>query len=249
MFVMIVLILGCIAPVFAAQAEAPSRAALYSVPTVNWEPYWIVNRGEGRGILGDLMREVAALVPQALSPAEPLPVKRNQHLFDVGEIAVECCVNTAWRPQKDSNGVSLWSDTVMMTYETVITPRRADRSIDSVAALEGLDIATILGYGYAADDTFTRFDVANNIAQLTLVAAERVDAAIIDEYEYRYVVRQHPNVLPLANRLEKQARIGASELKIRIHSSRPDLLTPINEAIATLQERGVIEALVRAYSR
>ncbi len=225
-----------------------SHKALYSVPSVNWEPYWIVEEGEAVGILGVLMREIDKAMRISLVPAEPYPVKRNQYLFDKGELVVECCVNEAWRKATDDGGTTLWSDIVLSTHELVVTHPNSEYQIKQGEDLRGLAIATILGYGYPLDSIFQRFDVPNNVTQLSLVANQRVDGAIIDEYEYRYVIRQNAEVAKFASQLKPHARIGSSDLKMRIHSSRPDLVRPLNEAIAKLRETGRIEALIEAYT-
>ncbi len=230
-----------------AQAQ-PLTPAYYAVPDVNWEPYWIIEEGQARGILGELMQALDEQTQTAMVASEPLPVKRNQVFFDKGELVLECCVNEAWRDKNDENGVSLWSDAVLSTHELVVVhPAETDFVIEQASDLKGKAVATILGYGYKWDAIFQRFDVTTNLAQLNLVALRRVDVAIIDEYEFRYLLGHNEPIAGMRHDLKSGARIGSSELKIRIHSSRPDLLLPVNKALARLKEEGAIDALIQRY--
>lgn len=183
----------------------------------------------------------------SLGASDPLPVKRVQLMFARGEIQIECCINKSWRPERDQQGRTLWTEPVMTTYEVLAFPAGQEFEAASTADLAGKQVATILGYGYANDALFARNDVLNNIAQLKLVAFGRVAAGIFDENELRYILNKVPEAKALADEISLGPRIGSSKLRMRVHSSREDLLEPLNRLIEQVRRDGTLETIRARY--
>lgn len=227
--------------------QLSAKPALHSVPDVNWEPYWIIQGPTGNGILGNLMQHLVQQPGLQLKASNPFPVKRVQLMFAHGELVVECCVNPAWRPAQDNQGKSLWSDVVMTTHEVLVFPKGKEFTASSSKDLAGKQVATILGYGYANDDLYTRNDVLNNIAQLKLVAFERTDVGIFDIHELKYLLSSVAQAKTLSDKISLGPKIGSSKLRMRVHSSRPDLLEKLNKHIRRAKEDGTLAKILEQY--
>lgn len=229
------------------QACNANETILYSVTDVSWEPYWIIEQGSASGILADFMEVIGGKIRADLQPSQPYPVKRAQMLFERGDIVIECCVNQAWRDAQDNHGASLWTETVLSTNEVAVFPAGKEFPVKQPSDLTGKQVATILGYGYVGDDLFMRNDVLNNIAQLKLVAFERVEAAIFDIHELSYLLQTHPEAIKLQSKITIGETISSSDLKIRIHSKYPELLPQINSEIRRMSKNGEISSIVKRY--
>lgn len=232
---------------FCFSMHTRAQTALYSVPEVNWEPYWIVEDGRGHGILGKLMQHLASQADLELEASPPYPVKRVQKMFSNAKLTVECCMNRSWRPAEDSHGESLWTEPVMTTHEVLVFPKGQTFNASSSQDLAGKQVATILGYGYANDDLYTRNDVLTNIAQLKLVAARRVDVGIVDMHELQYLLSTHETAQTLAGQTNMGPKIGSSELRMRVHSARPDLLEKLNQQIKRIKSDGTLSRISSLY--
>lgn len=223
------------------------QPATYLVTEESWAPYWIVKGKEVGGILSEVMIELNARLPNEITPIQPLPVKRAKIAFLKGTIQLECCVNPAWRDSKEDSEVSLWSDTVINAQEILIFPKGKRFVFEALKDLKGKQLATILGYGYVGDEFFERYDVLKNTSLLKMVAANRVDGSIIDHLEYRYAISSYQELVGAADNIDLGPVINESELKIRVHRSRADLLAPLNQAITDMKMEGVIDRIVKKY--
>jgi len=193
------------------------------------------------------MKELDGRLDYKLEASAPLPVKRAKWKFANGGTVIECCVNIAWRDILDSGGTTLWTETVLDTAEILVFPIGQGFPASHISDLKGKSIATILGYGYLGDDKFIRHDSQNNIAQFREVARGLIDAAIIDQYELRYMLKYEPRVQSIAGKIELGPTISQSALKMRIHSSRPELLNSVNRAIKEMKSDGTIQRLLNKY--
>jgi len=219
----------------------------YSIPAISWGPYWLISDQNISGILSDVMKDLDRRLPYSFLASQRLPIKRAKFKFTQGGSVIECCVNIAWREPIDSGGTTLWTDSVMVTEEVIIFPIGQSFPVTSVADLKGKTVATILGYGYSGYDKFIRHDVQNNIAQLRRLVSGKSDAAIIDRFEFLYVLNHEPKVQAITDKFELGPVIGQSTLKMRIHSTRPDLLAPVNRVIKEMKVDGTIKKIVNSY--
>jgi len=219
----------------------------YSVTSVSWEPFWIISDKKVSGVFSDLMKELDRRVDYRLVASTPLPVKRAIWKFTNGGAIIECCVNISWRDATDSAGNTLWTETVLDTKEVIVFPIGQSFPATHISDLEGKSISTILGYGYIGDDKFIRHDTHNNIAQFGMIAKGLIDAAIIDQYELHYMLKHESRVQSIADKFELGPTIGQSALKMRIHSSRPELLSPVNRAIKEMKLDGTVKRLLNKY--
>lgn len=241
---------GLVALILSLDGSAQTAAqASYSVSSESWVPYWIINDSRPSGILHDVLEEIDRRIPVQLNPIEPLPVKRAKLLFKAGDIQIECCINMAWRDDPEEQAVNLWSDTVMFAEEMLIFPKGKPFPYSDIEDLKGKQLATILGYGYIGDEYFVRNDTVKNTSLIQMVAAGRVDGGFMDTLEYAYVVKHIATMRNVEEFIESGPIINRSELKIRVHRSRAELIPMINQALAEMHADGVIDEIRARYSR
>ncbi|MCG7498851.1 transporter substrate-binding domain-containing protein [Vibrio sp. Of7-15] len=225
--------------------KAVSDKAVYTVHSIGWEPYWIVKYGGVSGIFSDVMKELGKRVQIELVASEPLPVLRAHKAFVEGDIILECCINPAWRQEDGQGEVSLWSETVMTAEEVLIFPKGKSFIFSKPEDLSGKKVATIHGYAYFNEQYFERDDSVNNISLVRKVAQNRSDAGIIDRVELEYIYGHH-------EALEKTVvEIGPifhfHELKLRIHSSKPEWVEIFNNAIMEMHRDGTMDSIIDSY--
>ena len=225
-----------------------SDSVKYSVTDESWSPYWIIQSSQVSGILNDIMLQLDQRIASSLLPDQPLPPKRAQYKFLAGDVQIECCVNEAWRSSKDQADVSLWTDTLLTVEEVLIFPVGKSFEFNELEDLKGKFISTVRGYGYVGSEFFTRSDSGDNISQIQKVALGRTDAGIIDRVELSYVLKNNKVLKERNIAVEIGPVINSSELKMRIHSSRPELVAPINVAIEKMKEDGTIQKIIESYS-
>lgn len=232
--------------IFASVAVAKDTVK-YSITDISWEPYWIVNPHSVSGILYDVIIELDKRIDTQLIPIKPLPVKRVQAEFKSGFIIIDCCLNKYWRADPDQVAVSLWSDTVLQVDEILIFPKGKSFPFKVLSDLKDKRIATVLGYGYVGSEYFIRNDSTDNISQILRVATGRFDAGIIDQNEFNYMIKINRDVQNAIQHITIGPVINHSELRIRVHHTRPDLLAPINKALAVMRTEGTIKRIVARY--
>ncbi len=221
----------------------------YAVSNESWEPYWIVRGEQVSGILNDVMQALDLQMDETLVADTPQPPLRAQKHFRDAIVQLECCLNPAWRSDAEQAAVSLWSDPVLTAEEVIVFHRGKRFTFLDLQDLRGRAISTVRGYGYVGSQYFTRVDRPNSVAQLTSVALGRTDAGIIDRLELTYLLASHPEISRLADKIEPGPVVNRSELRVRLHSSRAELLKPLNAAIARLRDDGTLAHIVGRYTQ
>ncbi|VXC14624.1 ABC-type amino acid transport substrate-binding protein [Pseudomonas sp. 9AZ] len=221
----------------------------YAVTNESWEPYWIFRDGQVSGILSDVMQALDTQLEVTLEADTPQPPLRAQKYFREGLVQLECCVDIEWRKDPEQVKVSLWSDPLMSAEEVIIFPPGRQFSFSKLQDLQGRTISTVRGYGYAGSQYFARVDSPNSTAQLNSVALGRAEAGIIDRLELTYLLASHPEIGGRAVKIERGPVVNRSELRIRLHSSRADMLQPLNAAIARIRADGTLSKIVQRYTQ
>lgn len=218
----------------------------YALTNESWEPYWIVRDGQVSGIFSDVMQalDVQGVVLEA-EVAQP-PLRAQKHFRDA-VVQLECCVSMAWRSAPEQAEVSLWSDPVLSAEEVLIFPPGRAFPFARLQDLQGRTLSTVRGYGYAGSQYFTRSDSPNSIAQLQSVTRGRAQGGIIDRLELAYILANHPQIKAQPALIELGPVVNRSELRMRLHRSRAELLEPLNAAIGRLRENGTLAQIMRRY--
>ncbi|WP_019612856.1 substrate-binding periplasmic protein [Psychromonas ossibalaenae] len=224
-----------------------SQSAKYSITDESWSPYWIVHSKNVSGILNDIMLQLDQRTASSLTADQPCPPKRAQKRFKEGDTQIECCVNEAWRASEEQVNVSLWTDTLMTVEEVLIFPVGKSFEFNKLEDLQDKLISTVRGYGYVGSEFFIRSDSSDNISQIQKVALERADAGIIDRAALYYALKNSKVLKERYAEIEIGPVINRSDLKIRIHNSRPELLESINMAVRKMKQDGTIEKIIDSY--
>lgn len=122
-----------------------------------------------------------------------VPRKRQAKMLEEGELDVYCFTNPAWM-----NGAKnvIWSSELFSVRNVIISNKSKARNIEAAEDLSGLAIGTILGYSYhSLNDLFNsgkaeRFDNKNFKLNLQMLAAGRIDAAIVPSFIARELMAE-----------------------------------------------------------
>lgn len=168
-----------------------------------------------------------------------LPTNRKRRMFVEGEILIDCCTAKSWRNRPEEIAVQLNSREFIRSAEHYFFHRDRDAEIKSIEDLKRFSIAVVRGYVYRQEQFFgPRVAVADIAEMMRIVAAKRADIGIINPYDFRRRIKN--TGLPLRMGGEHEA----SNLVIRVHKSRPDLLARINKVIDSyLAEDRIIKQL------
>lgn len=225
----------CLTLGFGCAAQANGKTLFYPVTSESWAPYWVVEGDQVSGILADVMIVLRQRTNLPLQPTKPLPLNRSKIAFDEGEVALECCVNPAWRGGLNAKGM-VWTVDIMLTEDILIYPFGRPLDFTGPSSLTGKKIGTILGYGYVGSEFFQRVDSPNNTSQIRMVDLKEVDAAIINSDELAYRLARMPPVAVLQGPI-----YSSSPLKIRLREQYADLVGTFNHHIIMMIKEGVID--------
>lgn len=229
-------------------AAASSDSLTYAVTDESWVPYWMVSEAQVSGVLSDVMAALDERLEVELRAARPMPPLRAQKMFSEGLVQLECCVSRHWRKAPEQVAVTLWTEPVLEAEEVLVFPPAASFAYRQLADLKGRTIATVRGYGYAGSEFFQRNDSPDAMALLYKVAHGRSQAGIIDRLELAYLRHLHPELQSGSARVEEGPVINSSELRIRLHRSRAELLPALNGAILDLRRDGSLQRIMARYA-
>ena len=151
------------------------------------------------------------------------------------------------RASKEQAEVSLWTDVLMTVEEVLIFPIGKSFEFNKLEDLKGKLISTVRGYGYVGSEFFIRSDSSDNISQIQKVALQRADAGIIDRSTLSYLLKNSRKLKERSTKIEIGPVINRSDLKIRVHISRPELVKSINIAIKKMKQDGTIQKAIDSY--
>ena len=227
---------------------AAADTLTYAVTDESWVPYWMVDDEQVGGVLSDVMQALDERLAVELRAARPAPPLRAQKMFREGQVQLECCVSQQWRTAPEQVEVTLWTEPVLEADEVLVFPSGRAFTFTRLEDLRGKTIATVRGYGYVGSEYFRRHDSPDAIALLYKVAHGRSQAGIIDRLELAYLRHMHPELQSGKVRVEEGPVINSSELRIRLHRSRAELLPALNGAIAELRRDGSLQRIMARYA-
>ncbi|SUD18707.1 substrate-binding periplasmic protein [Aquipseudomonas alcaligenes] len=239
---------GLVGLVFTLPMMAAADTLTYAVTDESWVPYWMVDDGQVSGVFSDVMHALDERLAVDLQAARPAPPLRAQKMFRDGQVQLECCVSQQWRTAPEQVEVTLWTERVLEAHEVLVFAPGHAFAFTQLADLRGKTIATVRGYGYVGSEYFRRHDSPDAIALLYKVAHGRSQAGIIDRLELAYLRHGHPQLQSGAARVEEGPVINSSELRIRLHRSRAELLPALNAAIAQLRRDGSLQRIMSRYA-
>ena len=230
----------------AARAETTTLTAA----AVEWLPYQMVSDSEVRGIVPDMLRDIAAITGIRIE-FRPEPVKRMLADFREGTVTLDPMSNPLWR-QEDA-AISVYSEPYMDVHDVILMRKENAIKATDAGDFRGMTMGCELGYVYADgfDDAFNhgviqRQDVASGAqANLMRLQAGRVDAIIINELASNYWMRELG--LKTSDYQMVYHFSDYSELRLRLHISQSAALPAINKAIKQLKKEGRLKDYVNHY--
>ncbi len=192
-------LLAMLAPLTVADAsEAAPEAAVSSrliflFSPANKPPFWYFEADQPRGLLFDLLTEVAALRGLEVT-AEPVSRKRGD--FQVQDHPERIVVRALeWMPDPEAYA---YSDPVIATPDVFVSERRQSLKRDEVlSGPPGMLVGTHIGYRYPdleaafASGQLLRSDAASELAMLERVARRRTPVAFMAYPVARWYIRMN----------------------------------------------------------
>ncbi|WP_420429922.1 substrate-binding periplasmic protein [Kordiimonas sp.] len=171
------------------------------------------------------------------------PHGRKRRMFLDGVIALDCCASPIWRQAPGEDAVQLFSDAFHHSPEHYVFKKDQVIPIPTPEALRKLRVAKVRGFNYQYEDYFgSTVEVRDMEDVLDMLVAGRAQVGMINQQDFYRRMRLRPRMLELG-----EAHYIA-DLRVRVHKDHADFLPAINEAIARLQKRGVISAILQEVS-
>lgn len=212
-------------------------------------PY-MMEVGEAReqtGLCVDILREALKRTGNDMTYTM-LPNKRLIDAFQKNHIDAEPCVSPLWR--RRDREISVYSDAYYQTENVVIIRKDRGFQATTIQDFRGKTLGTGLGYIYT-DGFQEEFeagkilrDDANSAEQsVRKLQSQRVDGIIIDRMTGQYWIRQlgfAPDAFEIAYVFKAK-----SELSVRLHISRQQLVPALNEALHAMEDDGTMMAIIQ----
>jgi len=221
-----------------------------TVGTAEWRPWQIMENGHLSGITPKILREISKRTGLAME-IQWLPQKRLMIAFETGTIDMEPTVNPVWR--ECHRDISVYTQPFYVTGDVFLVRRESGIRGSSVKEFYGMKLGCGLGYYYPEgfQEAFENGDIHredNPVAEKNLVklSLKRIDGIIVDKVQVRYIMKRvglNPDDFATAYAFKP------SELSMRLHKNRKDLLPVINAALAGMLADGTIDRIVDSYVR
>jgi len=237
-----------LAPVLGGVCHAEQRRVVMFIPDTDWPPYVISDptHPEG-GVLQAVFRAVAEPMGYEVE-VRRLPDRRGWLQLEQGEVDVHAKA-MEWVRNPDDY---LWTDPFLPS-ETVFLYREDSDIVSATPAdLHGRAVAAIKGFIYPELEAhfgpgrIERVDVASPFTMLDLLALGRVDAALVNGAETRWLMRTDPRLDGF--RLDP---CSCGHADYRFVFTRDDKWKPFieefNRRLARMRKDGSLDALLDEY--
>ncbi|MDN3379029.1 MULTISPECIES: transporter substrate-binding domain-containing protein [unclassified Pseudoalteromonas] len=170
-----------------------------------------------------------------------LPAKRTVKSLITGKIDFDI-ISTAWlSKQERDNPLFVYSEPLFQMSEYLVSLPKHAKKWQSLAAINGNNVGTVMGYYYYDDDEFSRMDFPSEKELILALQRQRLEVVIISELSALFWSRE----------LGVQVALGAAHsdgfLRIRILHKYHHLLPQINQAIKQLHQEGTISSIEQKY--
>jgi polar amino acid transport system substrate-binding protein len=225
-----------------------AAAQTLNVGSAEWRPWQIVENGHLIGITPDLLQEIARRAGLEMK-LRWLPHKRVMIAFENGTIDMEPTVNPVWR--ETCRVKSVYTQPFYFTGDIVLVRKENGIKGTDVTAFHGMTLGCGLGYYYPEgfQKAFDAGDILredNPVPETNLkkLALKRLDGIIVDKIQARYIIRK---VGLNPDRFSTAYAFKPSQLCMRLHPSREDLLPILNAVLVQMQTDGTIDRIVDSY--
>lgn len=201
----------------------------------NWAPYRISSR-ENPGVLGELVPAILRTANMKGLPAQ-LPPQRTLKALEKGQLDFDI-ISPAWFAENEIQGDFLLSDPILPLREHIVSMPGEWKAGDDY---RGRAVATVLGYFYHDDHSFTRQDYPSEREVVMAVANGRIDIGILGDLPALYWASK------LNLKIELNTLHAEGALHIRLRKELAPILPQINTAIATLKANGKTDEIIQKY--
>jgi len=226
------------------QGGAMAQELVFVAPTNHTEP--MAQFGNGDQLQGGILKDIGDRLAQRLNLRArylPAPSRRVSETLRKGEADLVCYVLPGWL-----EGEFRWTVPVLPNAE-VVAARPEMPNIQRLDDLQGQQVGTVIGYGYAhllAEPSlplpFVRQDALGSRSNLDKLAAGRMGYAITEELTLRDYVQRHPEsrlrvVLTVARYTAQCAQSKQSRLDFEA----------INQQLGAMVREGEITRILARY--
>lgn len=205
------------------------------------KPYVIF---DGEELTGGWLPALSSALAKELNSTvglRSIPRKRYRQMLEDGELDTYCFTNPAW--VKETKKIT-WSPELFSVRNVLITTNTRAKELKVANDLKGLNIGTILGYSYAPLKTLfkkkqaIRVDTRNFEANLRMLDADRIDAAIVPGYIADELMME----LEMTDRFKEATYVVSTRsLHCAISESSKFDATDLTAAFASLVDHGHFE--------
>ncbi|BCS87559.1 hypothetical protein PSDVSF_08010 [Pseudodesulfovibrio sediminis] len=204
--------------------------------------------GSQAGVAVDLLK--AVVPPDVTVEVEPDPAPREL-LRRTSERIYARLEASEWCGSLDKG---LWSEPVMALNTRLYSSVNKPVEFETLDDLNGLTVGCIKNYSYPAIQPYfdagkmTRYDTNSVSLLLKMLTAGRVDCAVIDEAEARWLIRTSPD-WESSNFHEAQRPVSTVQLRF-VFSNVPaweKRMSEVNTRIKLLRENGWFDRILSHY--
>jgi polar amino acid transport system substrate-binding protein len=234
------------APCLAAQA----KDIVMFIPNTDWPPYVINDPAHPNGgVLLSVFKAVVEPMGYAVE-VRRLPNQRGWLLLDRGEVNVHAKARE-WVANPDEY---LWSDPFMTSETVMLYTTTSTLHYGKPEDFDGKSIAAIKGFiypgleEYFAQGKIERVDVASPFTMLELLSLGRVDAALVNRAETRWLMRNDSRLSPEKFRLDAVS-CGVADYRFvftRDPKWKP-FIRQFNARLAAMKADGSLDAVLDRY--
>ena len=223
----------------------PALAETLKCAAAEWRPWQIVDNGQLKGITPDILHELGKRTGTTMN-IRWMPHKRVMIAFEKGIIDMEPTVNPAWR--ETSRTVSVYTNPFYTTRDIILIRKELRFQASSVRDFYGMTLGCGLGYYYPEgfqkafeEGHIFREDNPVSEKNLAKLLLKRIDGIIVDMIQARYIMKKR-GIDP--GEFFRAYAFKPSQLCMRLHHNRKDLLPILNHALESMQADGTIDRLV-----
>lgn len=230
----------------ALMLPADVRGETYLVGLKSYPPYMIVHEDEVDGIYADIFGAISEVTGDQFE-FMTLPHRRLNHFFELGEIDIEPGIAPVWRADQETPG--LYTRPFLQMVDVTLFPDGKTLPIQAPEDLNGLRLGIRDGFYYPGftgeldQDEIMTFQALDEHQLMTMLAADRLDVAFINQRVARYWSSRSPEF----SELVEGNSIGQENVGMRIHPSQQELAERMDRALQKLLANGTIEEIIQNY--
>lgn len=220
------------------------------LPNTNWPPYLIHNeQGPEGGLFAEILEKIAEPMGYNVI-VKFLPDKRGWLLLDAGDVDAHVKAKE-WVAEPEKY---YWTDPFLLSEDVLLYSRDCQIQYDSPESLYGRHVAAIESFVYPALEShfrqknIYRVNVSFPCTMLDLLEYERVDAAIVNRAETKWLMRFRPDLGIDRFRMD-ETPLGSAEYRY-LFTRKQDwqpFIDDFNQALRDMKKDGRLKAIIDKY--